>query len=495
MHYLKSLSLLFFFLLAFGTGLPAQDDAAASAFYQVVKLNDPNGNLMDMHRQVMLPYFQERVNRGEITWQGMYRVKYPRSEQQGYDYVAVAVTNNFASFGLDNENEVLQAALPDASTAEMWKRLRAESDIHSVEIFIAIDRVAVPDNKPSQFVQANYMTVEPGKAGDYVAMESETWKPVHAAQLKKDALNTWMLAERIMPGGSDFGPGFLTIDGFTDWEQIEKNNQELFASAESVYPGEDLEKKLGGINDVRTRTRAEIWELVAYTMPASEEKEVVTVTEKGAGPAPMRGQQVSFNINVVKKDGELLFDNQQQLGIPMEMVLGSDPYNPFLSKYLTQIGTGGKLTVSVPVSVQDQEMREWSGSQDVTLKYHLLEVGQPATDGVRKLEDHIHENGLAAAKAWHKRAGSEMANEYAFHEFPMNALGYKFMGSGHYEEALYIMVENQRAHPESYNAHDSLADAYRAMGNDVMAAKHYDRALKINPGASASKEKLAALRK
>ena len=160
MHYLKSLSLLFFFLLALGTGLPAQDGAEASAFYQVVKLNDPNGNLMDVHRQIMLPYFQERVNRGEITWQGMYRVKYPKSEQQGYDYVAVSITNDFASLGLDNDNEILQAALPDASTAKMWKRVRAESDIYSAEVFVAIDRVSVPDNKPSQFIQLNYMDVK-----------------------------------------------------------------------------------------------------------------------------------------------------------------------------------------------------------------------------------------------------------------------------------------------------------------------------------------------
>ncbi len=494
MRYLKLLSLLLF-LLVFSAGLQAQDQTADPLYYQVTKLNDPNGNLLETHRQIMAPYFQERVNRGEITWQGMYRVKYPRSEHEGFDYVAVAITNDFANLDLDHEDEVLRAALPDASPAKMWKRVRTESDVYSSEVFVGIDGLSGTADEPSKFVKVNYMDVKPGKADEYVKMESDLWKPVHAAQLKKGALNDWLLVERIMPGGSDFGPGFITVDGFADWAQIEKNNREMFASAESVYPGEDLEKKLGGINDLRTYARAEMWELVSSTMPATQEKEVVTVTEKGSSPAPMRGQQVAYNINVMTKDGKLIFDNQQQLGIPMEMVLGSDPYNAFLSKYLTQIGTGGKLTVSVPLSVQNQEMLGWSGNQDVTLKYHLLEVGQPAVDGVSKLKNKLHKDGLAAAKAWHKKASSEMAGKYAFTEFTMNALGYDLMASGHYEEALYVLAENQRANPASFNAHDSLADAYHAMGNDAMAAKHYDRAVKINPNATASKQKLAALKK
>ncbi|SER33843.1 hypothetical protein [Neolewinella agarilytica] len=495
MHYLKSISLLFFFLLALGAGLQAQDDARPTLFYQVVKLDDPNGGLMDAERKIMLPYFQERVNRGEIIWHGMYRVRYPMTGQQGYDYVSVALTDKFASLNLNNEDEVLQAALPDASTAQMWKKVRAESDIHSSEIFIGVDGLSPTTNEVEKFIQVNFMTVKPDQTEEYVKTESGIWKPIHAALLKKNVLASWLLGQRIMPGGSDFGPNYVTVDGFTDWPQIEKFNRELFPAAESVYPGEDLEKKLGGIVDLRTNNRSEIWELVASTTLPVKDKEVISVTEKGSGPTPMRGQQVSFDVNVMTKDGALVYDNQKMLGIPMEMVLGSDPYDAYLTSHLSQVGTGGKVTVSVPVAAQNMEMRGWSGNQDVTLKYHLREVGPPAMDGVSKLRDKIHEKGLSAAKAWHKKVSSEMADKYAFHEFTMNALGYDLMESGLLEEALYVMAENQRANPESFNAHDSLADAYSAMGNEVMAAKHYGRAVKINPAASASKEKLAALKK
>ncbi|MCB0519574.1 MAG: hypothetical protein H6577_24530 [Lewinellaceae bacterium] len=52
---------------------------------------------------------------------------------------------------------------------------------------------------------------------------------------------------------------------------------------------------------------------------------------------------------------------------------------------------------------------------------------------------------------------------------------------------------NQKNFPESWNAGDSLADAYRAAG-DIAKTKHcYEMALKIKPDFQASKDKLAGL--
>ncbi|MEM9529171.1 MAG: tetratricopeptide repeat protein, partial [Bacteroidota bacterium] len=482
-------------LLSCTLGLQAQEVAETTTYYQVTKLNDPNGKLMDVERQIMMPYFQERVNGGEMVWHGMYHVKYPRSEHKGFEYVAVAIFNDFAHLDSDNADKMLQAALPDASTAKMWERVRTESDIYSSEVFVGVDGLPSAANGPSKFIQVNYMDVVPGKAADYVKMESDLWKPVHAAQAKKGVLNDWLLVERIMPSGSDFGPGFITVDGFTDWVQIQKNGKEMFASAQSVYPDEDLHKKLGSIEELRTLTRTETWELVTATTPPVEEKIVTKVLEEGTGPHPMKGQQVAYNVEATDMEGKLLFGNQNMVGIPIQMVMGSNPYDPYTSKMLAQLGTGGKLEAIFPVAHQDENMRGLSDNKDMKMSLHLLEVGTPAADGARKLREIIDGKGLAAAKAWHARAKSEMSGKYAFQEWTMNVLGYELMEDGHNQAALFVLAENQRANPESFNAHDSLADAYRAAGNHAMAAKHYGRAVKMNPNAKISKQKLEALKR
>lgn len=61
------------------------------------------------------------------------------------------------------------------------------------------------------------------------------------------------------------------------------------------------------------------------------------------------------------------------------------------------------------------------------------------------------------------------------------------------EKAIEVLVTNIKAHPDSYHAHQSLADAYAAMGNKKLAMEHYQRSLELNPENERVKDQLQAL--
>jgi tetratricopeptide (TPR) repeat protein len=72
-------------------------------------------------------------------------------------------------------------------------------------------------------------------------------------------------------------------------------------------------------------------------------------------------------------------------------------------------------------------------------------------------------------------------------------LGYKLTGKKRIDEAIEIFKLNAAAHPESYNAFDSLAEAYMVQGNRERAIKNYRKALALNPECRTAKEGLQKL--
>jgi predicted alpha/beta superfamily hydrolase len=69
-------------------------------------------------------------------------------------------------------------------------------------------------------------------------------------------------------------------------------------------------------------------------------------------------------------------------------------------------------------------------------------------------------------------------------EANVNAIGYNLIQRKEYDKALKVFQYNVRRSPKSYNALDSLAEAYQTMGERANAIKHYKLAVELNPGSS-----------
>jgi len=64
----------------------------------------------------------------------------------------------------------------------------------------------------------------------------------------------------------------------------------------------------------------------------------------------------------------------------------------------------------------------------------------------------------------------------------LNALGYFFVSRNDLDKAVKVFSYTIRRFPKSFNAHDSLAEAYMTKGDKENAIKYYKLAIELNPG-------------
>lgn len=63
----------------------------------------------------------------------------------------------------------------------------------------------------------------------------------------------------------------------------------------------------------------------------------------------------------------------------------------------------------------------------------------------------------------------------------LNAKGYELLSQNKFDEAISIFTMNTIAYPKSYNAFDSLGEAYMNKGEKVSAIKNYEKSLQLDP--------------
>ncbi|MFH1680039.1 MAG: SUMF1/EgtB/PvdO family nonheme iron enzyme [Candidatus Eisenbacteria bacterium] len=110
-----------------------------------------------------------------------------------------------------------------------------------------------------------------------------------------------------------------------------------------------------------------------------------------------------------------------------------------------------------------------------------------------EMEKAFADSSLAGGirRYWEMRAAE--AGAYHFDEFELNEMGYRLVGDRKRIEALQVFLLSVQMWPESFNAHDSLAEAYLRIGERELGARHYKRALEINPACRTAREALDRL--
>src|SRR5258706_36741 len=76
---------------------------------------------------------------------------------------------------------------------------------------------------PPKFAVLEFMKIEPGKNADYRKMEQELWMPIHRERVKAKLIRSWAVCGVRFPGGTDKEYGFMTVQLFDKFEQLEGN--------------------------------------------------------------------------------------------------------------------------------------------------------------------------------------------------------------------------------------------------------------------------------
>ena len=117
---------------------------------------------------------------------------------------------------------------------------------------------------------------------------------------------------------------------------------------------------------------------------------------------------------------------------------------------------------------------------------------QPAAAEIERV---MNQSGPAAARARFHELQAAGEREFFIDETEFNALGYRFLQQdGKTNEAIAVFQMNSEAYPGSWNAWDSLGEAW--LGNDAFdkAEVCYLKSLELNPGSQSGKAALNRIR-
>ncbi len=109
------------------------------------------------------------------------------------------------------------------------------------------------------------------------------------------------------------------------------------------------------------------------------------------------------------------------------------------------------------------------------------------------LSDALKEGPAAGRAKLHELEGGGDPALY-FDERELNALGYRLLGRGRAAEAVLVLELAARRFPGSWNAHDSLGEAYAAAGRYGDAVLSYEASLRLNPDNHNARAVLERLR-
>jgi len=90
-------------------------------------------------------------------------------------------------------------------------------------------------------------------------------------------------------------------------------------------------------------------------------------------------------------------------------------------------------------------------------------------------------SGIDAAAKQYQDLKAAAPATYNFDENELNNLGYQFIRSNKFKEAIRIFQLNVQAYPRSSNVYDSLAEGYMDDGDKARAVANYQKSLQLNP--------------
>ncbi|MEM7510298.1 MAG: hypothetical protein AAF388_05135 [Bacteroidota bacterium] len=250
------------------TGLMAQESSTPPLF-ELSYMKTKSSDYLTVETEYWKKIHQSRIEAGELSAWYLYEVVYPSGTQTDYNYITLNVYGAAADMlKMTNENLMahLEKALPGMAPEEVFDATGASRDLVKTEAFSLLDRFPQgATGKATEFLMANYMDVAPGKEQEYVAMEKEVFKKGHAARINAGQMDSWFLGVRQFPYGTDFGPAFMTVDGYGSFENIFKSPSEEMMN-EAMGAGFDMDRAFDDMDRLREVKRAELWKLVDFVI-------------------------------------------------------------------------------------------------------------------------------------------------------------------------------------------------------------------------------------
>jgi hypothetical protein len=218
-----------------------------------------------MEQELWMPIHRERVKAKLIRSWALWGVRYPGGVSREYDVVAVTLFDNFKDLENSYPAEVYTKAHPKMTTTELGVQTNATRKMVRTEVVTILDYAlpgaadprAQASAAPAKYARFDYKKVEFGKGGEYVASERKYFKPVWQETVNQGAMRGWAALGVRFPGGTDRAYGFLTVQLFDKFEQIE-GNPAAASVWEKVHPNVKSAEITAQIGAISKTVRTEV---------------------------------------------------------------------------------------------------------------------------------------------------------------------------------------------------------------------------------------------
>ncbi|GJM21621.1 MAG: hypothetical protein DHS20C15_15360 [Planctomycetota bacterium] len=209
----------------------------------------------------------------------------------------------------------------------------------------------------------------------------------------------------------------------------------------------------------------------SYTYNANEDAARIDVMPD-EGP---KTERLSFDFEDLDNDGATLVLAWDTLRLPIKIGVDTTAH---MVDYLNNDYTRG---YGFWIAAQQNQAAAWCDANDVNLENALAWAtrganGAPNYNSLSVKASLEEKLGRADAAAATRAAAEPYATEAQ-----RNAFGYQLMSAGKLTDAIAVFTENLEKFPNSWNAHDSLAEAYANVGKRELAIELYTKALELAP--------------
>jgi len=228
--------------------------------------------LIDKYGKKINEYFYKKDNL--LGWY-LYKTLVPSGSSVDYNYASVNVVTTLSSL-LDpsvSSKEIIKKVFPEMSD-KMISDLMAKYDscreVVRSEIYVPVPGASTGDSTnpaPAKYMEVDMMRPTEGKTDDYIKMETDVFKPIHAERIKSGYLRSWGLYQRAFPDERS-GFEFVTVNFLDNLDKMGGYED----AVKKVTPQTDINAMFKQTAATRTLIRSEIWKLVDFVDRSNTKK-------------------------------------------------------------------------------------------------------------------------------------------------------------------------------------------------------------------------------
>ncbi|HXI11444.1 MAG TPA: DUF2911 domain-containing protein [Thermoanaerobaculia bacterium] len=258
------------------------------------------------------------------------------------------------------------------------------------------------------------------------------------------------------------------------WRAGADENTTVSFSTDVTVNGKNLKAGKYGLHMIPTAadwtaifsTETGAWGSFSYD--AKEDAARVTVTPE---PALLQ-ERLSFSFDEPTADSVVLALRWEKLRVPLTVSI--DLGRTVLENYKAQLR-------GVPRFGWQgwNQAANWAAQRNIDLDDAL--VWADRSIGMSRNFTNLRTKALVLTKRGDAAGASQLTRDALAiaTEAEINTYGYQLVSQQKIDEAVAMFEKNVKDHPTSWNAHDSLAEAYASRGDRKRAIEHYTKALNM----------------